>query len=100
MTVGGHDDSGSWAADYPVLIPGSATFGESVITTAHGTVNSVLMLDSNGSTRNGYFMLLGGTGEYEHLYGFGIVRTSAYESAHCPGGSGAGGYWIGQAYAN
>lgn len=100
MTVGGQDDAGSWAADYPILIPGHATFGESTITTARGTVDSVLMLESNGSTRNGYFMLLGGTGEYEHLYGFGIVRTSAYESGHCPDAAGAGGYWIGQTFAN
>ncbi|CAN5143534.1 hypothetical protein BH23CHL1_BH23CHL1_15710 [soil metagenome] len=98
MTVGGHDDSGAWSATYPLLIPGAMSFGESTITTELGTVDSFLMIESNGATRNGYFMLTGGTGAYEHLYGFGIVRTSAYESAHCA--DGAGGYWIGQAYAN
>ena len=100
MTVGGQDDSGSWTATYPLLIPGAMTFGESTITTELGTVDSFLMLESNGDTRNGYFMLTGGAGAYEHLYGFGIVRTSAYESAHCPDEAGAGGYWLGQAYAN
>lgn len=100
MTVGDQNDSGSWSADYPLLIPGAMTFGQSTITTERGTVDSLLMLESNSSTRNGYFMLTGGTGEYEHLYGFGIVRTAAYDSAHCPDSSGAGGYWIGQAYAN
>ncbi len=100
MTVGNRNDSGSWTADYPVLIPGAMTFGESTVTTANGTVNSFLMLQSNGSTRNGYFMLTGGTGAYEHLYGFGIVRTAASDSSHCAGEAGAGGYWIGQAYAN
>jgi hypothetical protein len=100
MNVGGHTDSGSWSANYPLLIPGAMTFGESTVTTEHGTVDSFLMLESNGSTRNGYFMLTGGTGEYEHLYGFGTVRTSAYDSANCADGAGAGGYWLGLAYAN
>lgn len=100
MTVGGETDSGSWSATYPLLIPGAMIFGESTITTEQGTVNSLLMLESNGATRNGYFMLTGGTGDYEHLYGFGLVRTAADTSAHCPNEAGVGGYWLGRAYAN
>lgn len=100
MTVGSSTDFGAWEAGYPLLIPGHATFGESTITSANGTVDSVLMLQNAGSSRVGYFMLLGGSGEYENLYGFGIVRTAAYASANCGDAGGAGGHWIGQAYAN
>src|SRR5690606_3753059 len=72
LTAGGVDDSGRWDADYPLLIPGAMTFGESTVTTERGTVDSVLMLESIGTNRVGHFMLLGGTGEYENVYGFGV----------------------------
>lgn len=100
MTIGNSTDSGEWHAHYPLVIDGRASYGESSITTSNGTVDSVLMLQNAGSNRIGYFMLLGGTGEYENLYGFGTVRTAAYDSAYCEDGAGAGGYWIGSAYAN
>lgn len=100
VTAGGVNDSGRWDAEYTLLIPGAMTFGESTVTTANGTIDSVLMLKSVGTNRIGHFMLLGGTGDYENLVGFGIVRTSAYTSAHCPNEAGAGGYWLGSAYAN
>ena len=100
MTIGNSTDSGEWYAHYPLVIDGQATYGESTITTDNGTIDSVLMLQNAGQNRIGYFMLLGGTGEYENLYGFGTVRTAAYDSAYCENGAGAGGYWIGRAYAN
>lgn len=100
MAIGTSTDSGAWDAHYPLIIDGRATYGESSITTSKGTVDSVLMLQNAGSNRVGYFMLLGGTGEYENLYGFGIVRTAAYDNPNCESGSGAGGYWIGRAHAN
>jgi hypothetical protein len=100
LATGTSTDSGDWHAEYPLLIPGYATFGESTISTAKGTIESVLMLQNAGSNRVGYFMLLGGTGDYENLYGFGIVRTAAYDSSYCEDGAGAGGHWIGRAFAN
>lgn len=100
ITAGTSTDSGDWHATYPLLIPGYSTFGESSISTAKGTIDSVLMLRSIETNRVGYFMLLGGTGEYENLYGFGIVRTAAYDNPYCDDGNGAGGHWIGRAYAN
>lgn len=100
MTIGNNTDSGDWNAHYPLVIDGHATFGESSISTGKGSIDSVLMLQSIGSNRVGYFMLMGGTGDYENLYGFGIVRTAAYENTSCETGAGAGGHWIGSAYAN
>lgn len=100
VSGGSWNDSGSWNADYPLLIPGGATFGESTVTTANGTIDSVLMLQTSGTNRIGHFMVLGGTGEYENLYGFGVVRTSAFQTDRCEGNPGAGGHWIGRAYAN
>jgi hypothetical protein len=100
MHVGTGTDSGSWDAHYPLLIPGRASVGESVITTPKGSIDSVLIVQNAGSNRIGYFMLLGGTGDYESLYGFGIIRTASYESVACGDNGGAGGHWVGRAYAN
>jgi len=100
MNIGTGTDFGSWDAHYPLLIPGRASVGESVITTPKGTIESALMVQNAGSNRIGYFVLLGGTGDYEHLYGFGIVRTASYESVLCREDGGAGGHWVGRAFAN
>jgi hypothetical protein len=100
MHIGTGTDSGSWDAHYPLVIPGRASVGESVITTPKGSIESVLIVQNAGSNRIGYFMLLGGTGDYESLYGFGIVRTASYESVLCGEEGGAGGHWVGRAYAN
>lgn len=99
LSTGELSDSGSVTATYPLAQQDGASFGEVVMTGEQGTLNAVLLLQAQGVHRIGYFMLLGGDGAYEGMYGFGWVRTSRWENPNCPSGQGVGGAWIGETVA-
>ena len=95
------EDSGSVSASFTAVgAPTTAlVFGEVTFTGARGTINGMFMNAASNQYTIGHFVLLGGTGDYEHLYGYGKVIETIQTGGPCANGAGPQGTWIGQAMA-
>lgn len=109
-TVGGgfimsspRDDAGALDASFTAigLQTPAVVFGDMTFTGSHGTLTGVFVeAEAAGGADFGVgtFIMTGGTGAYEGLYGYGrVIERAVFEqSGTCDGPKG---YWIGETFA-
>jgi hypothetical protein len=101
LMSGPAEDSGSMnAVVTPVGVPETAVvYGDVTFSGTHGELYGALITASVGSGDAqglGTFMLLGGTGVYEGVYGFGKAFETVVSTSACEG---VQGQWLGESFS-
>ena len=104
LMSGPQEGSGSLDASFVAAgapVPG-AIYGKITFSGQHGELRGAFVVTSYPGGANhgiGKFVLLGGTGAYEGLYGYGkVVETAVFgQPGTCDGPKG---YWIGEAFGS